>query len=83
MCVCVRLDVCVPVISEFSRTGPRSATPLPPTWRASSGELQQLHLESTGHVLREKKPLELFAGNAGNNVLRVTTVQYLRNGSSS
>ena len=39
------------VISEFSGMGRRSATPLSPTWRASSGELRRLHLESTARVL--------------------------------
>ena len=58
--VCVCLSVCVFVISEFSGKGPPSDTPLSPTWRASSGELQRLHLESTGRVLRERKPLEDF-----------------------
>ena len=55
-----RVYVSVFVISEFSGTGCPSDTPLSPTWRASSGELQRLHLESTGRVLRERKPLELF-----------------------
>ena len=52
--------VCVFVTSDFSGTGRRSDTPLSPTWRASSDELQRLHLESTGRLLRERKPLELF-----------------------
>ena len=56
MCVCVRASV----ISEISGTGGRSATLIAPTWRASPGELQQLLLESTRRIVREKKPLELF-----------------------
>ena len=58
---CVCGCVCgVLVISEFSGTGRRSDKPLSTTWRASSGELERLHLESTGSVLRERKPLEFF-----------------------
>ena len=51
---------CVFVTSEFSGTGCPNDTPFSPAWRASSGELQRLHLESTGRVLWERKPLELF-----------------------
>ena len=58
--VCVCVCVCLFVTSEFSGTGRRSATPLSPTWRASPGELQRLHLKLTRCVLRERKPLELF-----------------------
>ena len=56
VCVCL----CLFVTSEFLGTRRRSAAPLSPTWRASPGELQQQHLESTWCVLRERKPLELF-----------------------
>ena len=56
--------VCVFVISEFSGMGHPSDTLLSPMWRALSGELQRLHLESTGRLLLERKPLELFTGNA-------------------
>ena len=52
LCVCVCVCVCVrvSVISEISGTGGRSATLLAPTRRASPGELQQLHLESTQRI---------------------------------
>ena len=60
VCVCVRGCVCVPVISEISGMGGRSSTLFVPMWRASPGELQQLLVESTRRMVREKKPLELF-----------------------
>ena len=45
---------------EISGMGGRSATLLTPMWRASPGKLKQLLLESTQHMVQEKKPLELF-----------------------
>ena len=50
---------CVSVISEISGTGGSSATLLAPMWRVLPGELQQLLLELTRLMVREKKPLEL------------------------
>ena len=52
--------MCLSVISEMSGIGGRSATLLAPTWNASPGKLQRLLLESTRHMVQEKKPSELF-----------------------
>ena len=52
--------VCVFVIFDISGTEGRSNTLLAPMWRASPGELQQLLLELTQCMVREKKTLELF-----------------------
>ena len=54
--VCVRVSI----ISEISETGGRSATPLAPAWRTSTGELQRLLFESTRHMVGEKKHLQRF-----------------------
>ena len=54
--VCVRVSV----ISNYSETGGRSAMQLTLTWRALTGESQQLLLKLTRQVVQEEKPLELF-----------------------
>ena len=58
LCVCP--CVCVSVISNYSGTEGRSTMPFSQTWRASSGELEQLLFQSTRRVVQEEKPLEPF-----------------------
>ena len=55
--MCVRLSVCVFVISGILGTGRCSATLLSPTWRASPGELHWLVFES----VRKKKSFRTFS----------------------
>ena len=62
--LCLCLSVSVFVTTEISAKGRRIGTLLSATWRASPGKLCRLVIQLVRHVVREKKPLELFTDNA-------------------